>query len=159
MVFSHLARNDFALFCQALRIQPESVTLSSLLSERHCILTKHARTATACLISPFTGSEAAAALAYPLSSRRGDVLISLCGVAETDSLIAPVEGPDYTTSQDWSMVINPATAGLDNRTHELLQWGTGARVLTQPDEDEDDGEDGGGDDDEEEDPAFFAVVQ
>ncbi|GAA5979891.1 hypothetical protein JCM10908_001454 [Rhodotorula pacifica] len=69
-----------------------------------------------CLISPFTGSEIATALAYPLSSSQGDVLISLCGVAETDSLIAPVAGSRYATSQDWNVVRSPV------RADELDAW-------------------------------------
>ena len=69
-------------------------------------------------------------------------------------MIAPVKDSDYATSQDWSMVLNPAMAGLGNRTH-ALQSGRGPTVFTQleQDDDENDG------DDKDEDPAFLAVVQ
>lgn len=104
---------------------------------------------TDCLIVPFTGAEAATALAFPPDSRAGDVLISLCGVAETDSLIGPVKPGSYPTSQDWTLLLNPARAARS-------QGQDFASAAPSPFSQHDDGEEEGDDDDE---PAFFAVVQ
>ncbi|GAA5880700.1 hypothetical protein JCM3774_002799 [Rhodotorula dairenensis] len=109
----------------------------------------------ACLISPFTGAEAATALAYPLSARRGDVLVSLCGVAETDSLIAPVSASHYTPSLDWSLIRSPVRTSWEDQAPASGVRAVKERgALTQHGDDDDDD-----DEQSEEDSAFFAIVQ
>lgn len=93
------AREDLAVLRPALRLQPECVQPLSRDSGRSL-----STPCTDCIVAPFTGTDPATFLAFPLTSR--DALISLASPAETDTLIAL--SPAFIPSPERAIVWHPA---------------------------------------------------
>lgn len=94
-------RQDLAVLRAAVRLQPECVHPLSRDSGRSLSIP-----CTDCIVAPFTGTDSATFLAFPLTSR--DALVSLASPAETDTLMAP--SPSFIPSPDRGIVWHPAKA-------------------------------------------------